>query len=187
MLGSLQSALAQLSKIIHISEEPLTIGKSGDSKMKTGIIAYLLLLLTGAAGIFIYPAICELPSWLAPFSLLYFCGGAGLIGGITYCLRAVYLNSCVRGTWDEKWGIWYFLRPVVSLITGFVSYIFLKAGLLVLDASTPPDSVNYGFLALAFIAGLNVDKFLNRIESIAESSWGIDKSNVAKEKGKNED
>ena len=41
-----------------------------------------------------------------------------------------------------------------------------------------------GFLALAFIAGLNVDKFIAKVEDIAQASWGIEKSRAGKEEKK---
>jgi hypothetical protein len=37
-----------------------------------------------------------------------------------------------------------------------------------------------GFYVLAFIAGLNVDKFLSKIEEIAQTTWGIEKSRAAR-------
>ena len=33
-----------------------------------------------------------------------------------------------------------------------------------------------GFYALAFVAGMNVDKFVAKIEDIAQATWGIEKS-----------
>jgi hypothetical protein len=38
---------------------------------------------------------------------------------------------------------------------------------------------------LAFIAGLNVDKFIEKLEDIAQISWGIKKSRVASNGDKN--
>jgi hypothetical protein len=57
-----------------------------------------------------------------------------------------------------------------------VSYLFLKAGLLVLESSSNADASEIGFFALAFIAGFNVDKFVAKIEEVAKAVWGIDKS-----------
>ncbi len=91
-------------------------------------------------------------------------------------MRAVYLNACVRKQWDNEWQPWYYIRPLVSLISGGVSWLFLKAGLLVLDASNTSASSSLGFLALSFIAGYNVDKFMNKLEQLSESAWGIEKS-----------
>jgi hypothetical protein len=90
-------------------------------------------------------------------------------------------GSGVREGRDDKWRIWYYLRPVTSGICGFVSCIFLKAGLLVLEASESPEAVSYGYLALAFIAGYNVDCILKKLESIAQTLWGIKKSRVGKD------
>jgi len=100
----------------------------------------------------------------------------GGIGGCLYCLRAIYIQACVKKHWDNEWKPWYYLRPIVSIACGGVSYLFLKAGLLILESGTSPGSSDLGFYALAFIAGLNVDKFITKIEDIAQAVWGIEKS-----------
>lgn len=99
-----------------------------------------------------------------------------LYRGALYCFRAIYLNKCVYKRWDPDWHVWYFIRPITSTIAGAVSYLFLKAGLLVLESSANTDASEIGFFALAFIAGLNVDKFVAKIEEVAKAVWGIDKS-----------
>ena len=104
------------------------------------------------------------------------CGG---IGGVTYCLRGIYLKACVFDRWSDKWLPWYFIRPLVSFVCGVVSCVFLKAGLIVLEAKQSGDPTNLAFFALAFIAGLNVDKFVEKIEDIAQVTWGIKKSRTA--------
>ncbi len=116
------------------------------------------------------------PAWVQDIGILVDCIIVGGVGGVLYCLRAIYLNACVRKNWDEQWHPWYYIRPLVSLITGGVSWLFLKAGLLVLDAAQAAEPSNLGFLALAFVAGYNVDKFLGKIEQISEATWGISKS-----------
>lgn len=100
----------------------------------------------------------------------------GGIGGCIYCLRAIYIQACVKKQWDHAWRPWYYLRPIVSIACGGVSYLFLKAGLLILESGTNPQSSDLGFYALAFIAGLNVDKFISKVEDIAQAVWGIEKS-----------
>ena len=97
-----------------------------------------------------------------------------------YCLRSVYINACVNKNWDREWELWYYLRPIVSIVCGFVSCLLVKAGLLVAEASQNADSTCLGFYALAFIAGLNVDNFMKKVEDIAHATWGIEKSRVAK-------
>ena len=106
------------------------------------------------------------------------CSTAG-IGGTLYCLRAVYINRCVRNQWSKDWYWWYFLRPFTSFICGGASYLFLKAGLLVLESKTEGGASEIGFYALAFVAGLNVDKFVQKIEGVAYAVWGIEKSRSA--------
>jgi len=145
------------------------------------IVAYLIGWLALIGWLWSIDLRGLLPLWLDSFSLVYQCALIGAVGGIVYCLRAVYLNRSVRKSWDTNWTIWYLIRPVVSLIIGLVAFVFLKAGLLILDAEQGAFSSSYGFLALSFIAGLNVDGFVVRIEDIARSSWGIRPSRASEE------
>ncbi len=120
------------------------------------------------------------PKELDSFKVIIMSSLIGGIGGVLYCLRAVYLNFSVKNRWEKRWEVWYYLRPVASLITGAISYLFIKSGLLLLEANLSPDSSFLGVYALALIAGLNVDKFLSRIEDLAKATWGIDKSRSSK-------
>jgi hypothetical protein len=145
------------------------------------IICYQLIWLVAVCFVGSLELREQLPSWLAPFSLGIHCALMGSVGGTTYCLRAVYLNRAVRGSWNDDWAVWYYVRPLVSTIAGAVSYVALSAGLLVLEASYGPESRPYGFLALAFVAGLNVDRFLAKVEGAAETTWGIRKSRASEQ------
>jgi len=141
------------------------------------------LYLFAMAGAFL-AALCwlSLGAPLAPFDALMLClrcAAVGGLGGCLYCLRAMYLNAAVRKQWSRDWYIWYILRPVVSAGSGAVSYLFLKAGLLILESGTKSDASDIGFFALAFIAGLNVDKFMRKVEDVAQSVWGIEKSRTS--------
>jgi len=124
----------------------------------------------------IAPNIMVMPGWYLDRLLFAQCAHIGCLGGIFYCLRGVYLNKCVQKNWDNEWRVWYFLRPIVSSISGFISCVFLRAGLLALDATPNVTATHYGYLAVAFIAGLNVDNFMKKLESVAETLWGITKS-----------
>ncbi len=119
--------------------------------------------------------------WLPP-SLAVVAGSIlfGGLGGCTYCLRGVYLNACVHKTWSLDWLPWYFIRPVVSLILGGVSYLFVKSGLLLFGASQEPSASQLGIWAVAFLAGLNVDKFVAKVESIGQTVWGLEPSRQSK-------
>ena len=108
------------------------------------------------------------------------CAIVGGLAGCIYCLRALYLNKCVRKKWDADWIVWYYIRPVVSLLCGAISRLFLKAGLIILDAKTGTDPIHAGFWSLAFLAGYNCDKFLQRIESIGKMVFGIETSRASK-------
>lgn len=121
-----------------------------------------------------------LPTWATEFEVGLLCGLTAGIGGVVYCLRGLYVNTCAGDGWNPKWMPWYFIRPSVSLVCGVVSYLLLKAGLLVLDSAPREETTHMGFYVLAFIAGLNVDKFLTKIEEIAQTTWGIEKSRSAR-------
>jgi len=150
------------------------------------VVAYLVLFLVVLGVLLSFDLRNLLPAWMGPYSFLYRCSLIGGLGGVVYCLRAVYLNRSVQNNWKPEWEIWYFLRPIVSCLAGIVAYIFLEAGLLILDAQEGEVTSPYGFLALSFIAGLNVDGFINRIEDIAQSAWGIRPSRTS-EKSKGRD
>jgi hypothetical protein len=144
------------------------------------IIAYLILVMTGLGFIYLLPELFELPEWYLSKVLFVNSAIIGSLGGVLYCLRAVYLNKSVYKRWDKDWYVWYYLRPLSSLLSGFISSIFLKAGLLTLDAGE--GGASFGYLAIAFIAGYNVDNFLKKIEDVAKTVWGIDKSRVGNDK-----
>lgn len=139
-------------------------------------------MLCAFAGGWIYLLAGDTPTWLLSVRLPIECALAGGVGGIVYCLRAVYLNACVHKRWDTDWHPWYYIRPFVSFVCGGISWLFLKTGLLVLSANRSPDGSDLGFYALALIAGLNVDKFISKIEDIAQAVWGIEKSRAGREK-----
>ena len=140
------------------------------------IIAYLIVFLIAIVILLMSHYIWNMPVWYLSNLLFFKCSYIGAIGGILYCLRAVYLNKCVRKNWDQEWHVWYYIRPIASTITGFVSCIFLKAGLLVLDAEPQSNAYIFGYLAIAFIAGYNVDNFLKKLEAVARELWGIKES-----------
>lgn len=137
---------------------------------------YVLACLGLGTYAVIYMSLGLLPTAYADIRIGLMCAAIGLSGGCLYCLRAIYLNRSVFNRWDNRWVAWYFLRPITSMCCGGVSFLFLKAGLLVLESGTKSGASEIGFYALAFIAGLNVDKFVAKIEDVAMAVWGIDKS-----------
>lgn len=145
------------------------------------VVSYIFIFFLILCSIFYLHLADLLPEWILKIKLLFECIIIGGFGGIVYCFRAIYLNSSVKKVWDNSWNIWYIIRPFVSLIMGAVSFLFLKAGLIVFEASQNPDASFFAFYALSFIAGLNVDNFISKIESIAQSTWGIEKSRASKE------
>jgi hypothetical protein len=90
----------------------------------------------------------------------------------------------VRKQWDVAWLPWYLIRPIVSLVLGGVSYLFVKSGLLLLGAMQDQTGSQLGIWAISFIAGLNVDRFLAKIEDIGLTVWGIEPSRQSKPEAK---
>ncbi|HCM5830585.1 hypothetical protein [Klebsiella pneumoniae] len=159
-------------------------GKSKHGMMISVIIFYLFALLCFSTYAIGAMSLGWLPEPYAPLRVPLMCGAIAYTGGCLYCFRAIYLNRCVRKQWDADWHVWYFIRPITSTIAGAISYLFLKAGLLVLESSSNVGSSEMGFFALAFIAGFNVDKFVAKIEEVAKAVWGIDRtrsSNISNE------
>ncbi len=109
-------------------------------------------------------------------SLVLKCAFIGGLGGCIYCSRSVYVNFSAKDCWLPRWEVWYYIRPLVSGICGAISFLFLQAGLLVLESGVESEASRLGFYAFAFIAGFNVDNFLKKLESISEAIWGIKKS-----------
>lgn len=104
------------------------------------VITYLCTVMAGTLFLSVMHHFFAMPEWYKANLLFFRCILVGVIGGILYCLRAVYLNKCVQKEWDKDWEVWYYLRPITSGISGFASCIFLKAGLLVLEADPNPTS-----------------------------------------------
>lgn len=146
------------------------------------IIAYHLFILCVVIGISIQEPLGNIPDWLTGYWLAIQCILVAAVGGTLYCLRAVYVNKCVNKNWDIEWETWYYLRPITSSVSGFSAYIFLKAGLIVLEADQAAEAGDYGFMVIAFIAGLNVDNFIRKLEDIAKATFGIDKSRSSSRK-----
>lgn len=144
--------------------------------VSAGLIVELLAVASALAGI----ALGKAP-WLdGDLKVVAVCVLFGGLGGVTYCLRGVYLNACVRKQWDVSWLPWYLLRPIVSLVLGGVSYLFVKSGLLLLGAAQDQSGSQLGIWAMSFIAGLNVDRFLAKIEDIGSTVWGVEPSRQSK-------
>jgi hypothetical protein len=147
-----------------------------------GIIAYLFALLCGgvAGALWLESSgldFSDVGKFLFFASIL-----SGLSGGLVNCLRAVYLNACVRKNWDKHWHPWYIIRPILSAVMGAVAYIFIRAGLFIFGGQGELKSWSiYGYLAVCFIAGYNVQRFLDQLEAISEATFGIKKKSTPQE------
>ena len=143
------------------------------------LFAYHLLLIALGLSVYFLRDACSFcgfnPIWLN-VSLF------GLIGGALYCIRSIYIQYCVKSEWDNRWIVWHVLRPFASTICGAVSLLFVRAGLLLFEAPFTETQSSYGIYALAFIAGLNVDNFIKKLESIFREIVGIRESRMSGEK-----
>lgn len=143
--------------------------------MRSWIIIFLLalLILTSIIGFLTFYKIINFN--IANIEMGAFCFYFGIIGGITHCLRSVYLHTSLLADWDSRWNTWYFLRPLVSGIMGVISFIFVKAGLLAFSSEIASENRAFAFIAIAFLAGYNVKNFLAKIEDVSKSLIGIEK------------
>lgn len=119
------------------------------------------------------------------FLTLLGCILIGGVGGNIYCLRAIYIQACVRKEWDENWVVWYILRPIISLVVGGISYLFIKAGLVIFSSNGQLELNQLSIWSLAFISGLNVDNFIKKIENMGMTIWGITPSRISNEHKEN--
>lgn len=143
------------------------------------VVGYLAVYTLVLVGLYVSTIHHSSPKWIIDQALAIRCMVCGGLGGAIYLFRAVYLRCCVYDDWDGNWLPWYFIRPFTSLFCGLVAFIFLSAGLIVLDGDRANEAGEYGFYALCILAGLNVDKFLVKIEEIGKAVFGIEQSRTS--------
>ena len=147
------------------------------------VTVYLVIWLFVLSGSLFYLKFGSAPNYFSNFETLLGCILIGGMGGNVYCLRAIYLQACAKKEWDENWIVWYVLRPLLSIVVGGISYLFIKAGLVLFNSSGQSEINQLSIWSLAFLSGLNVDNFIKKIESIGETVWGISPSRVSNKKG----
>lgn len=152
-------------------------------KYLAGVTIYLAIWLFVLSGCLFYLKFGNRADLLSNFETLLGCILIGGIGGSVYCLRAIYLQACVKQEWNENWIVWYLIRPLLSIVVGGVSYLFIKAGLVLFNSSGQSEINQLSIWSLAFLSGLNVDNFIKKIESIGETVWGISPSRTSNNKG----
>ena len=99
------------------------------------VISFQVLVIFILAFLWALGPLGWMPAWLADYQLPISCILIAALAGVLYCIRAVYVNYCVNKNWDERWEVWYYLRPLASAITGLAAYVFLKVGIVALGAS----------------------------------------------------
>jgi hypothetical protein len=144
-----------------------------DPKGIVPITLYVLAWVAALVTLFACKTNEALPGWMMKLGSDVDCVAMGGLAGCLYCLRGIYLNYSVKQRWDgPRYAMWYVLRPIVSCMAGGISLVFLNAGLLSLDAK-PAGGSPYGYLAAAFFAGYSVERFLDRLSEIGQSTHGI--------------
>ena len=147
------------------------------------LLVWHLCLLGASAAVLEFgavEAICGDPGELFPRCLL-----AGVVGGVLYCIRGVYVNFSAKKNWGNEWIVWHLGRPFASMICGGVCYLFLQAGLLLLSRENTQiadaDFSPYVYYVLAFMAGYNVDNFTQKLEEISKAVMGVVESRASKD------
>ena len=141
-----------------------------------GILIYLYMFLIILTALLIFLLLNILPINLSiEDKVPLYCIISAGYGGLIYLFRSIYIHRCFQKDWDDDCKQWYYVRPINSLIIGGFAYIFLKAGLLVLETESINTPTYYAYYAISFIAGLNVSNFLKKIEDIAKTVFGIEK------------
>jgi hypothetical protein len=65
---------------------------------------------------------------------------------------------------------------------GAVAYVFIRAGLFIFGGEGELRGWSiYGYLAVGFIAGYNVQRFLEQLEAISEATFGVKKKSTPQE------
>jgi hypothetical protein len=102
---------------------------------------------------------------------------AGGVGAVIYCIRGLYRHYS-DDDYNSKYVYWYIFRPWVGAVLGLVSYFLIAGGLLAFSDGTPSDNMRTKalFMAVAFLAGFSSNEFIMKINSIAESLFGRDRS-----------
>lgn len=146
--------------------------------MKRMIIPYQLtiLLIVVIGGLCIFYKIIDLRT--PGVDIFLYCSLFGVLGGVVHCMRGYYLHTALLKNWDADWNAWYYIRPFLSGIMGFISLVFIKAGLLVFSSNSNisvEGNQVVAYLAVAFIAGYNVQNFLAKLEEVFSVLLGIEK------------
>ncbi|MGA1822369.1 MAG: hypothetical protein ACMUIG_07570 [Thermoplasmatota archaeon] len=102
-------------------------------------------------------------------TILVYVSCMGGLGGTLYALRG-YAMHMHQMDFNFKWESWYYIRPFLGFIMGFVSYLIIAGGLMVLENSSMTDgNVVFFYMAVAFLAGFSVKQFIDKLHDIAKS------------------
>ncbi|WP_051252964.1 hypothetical protein [Ferrimonas kyonanensis] len=103
----------------------------------------------------------------------------GALGGMLYCLRAIYHQWCVVSSWSNRWLVWHALRPICSALMGGVAFLMIKSGMQLFNFEQTGEQVQWANLLLALVAGYNVSQMQKWMEGQFRKSVGVEPTNQA--------
>ena len=113
------------------------------------------------------PCVSSAPSAPAGFVIL-----AVLAGILGACLHGLKSLSDYSGNeqYQKSWSLFYFLRPWIGALLGFVFYFVIRVGFL----STPDGAMSpYGVVAFSSLAGLFADRALAMLSEVFKTVFRV--------------
>jgi hypothetical protein len=113
------------------------------------------------------------------FLWLLLLGGMGAVLGVQVrSINDFIGHFCYRDTLDiGKWWPWYFLRPVLGFLIGFVVVALVKSDLLASARKEGGDSTLW-WIGLAVVAGFGADDVVRRLRLLSKTFFGTERSTM---------
>ena len=133
-------------------------------------VAYMLVLLGGAAAYQLWPAArAFLPKAVGPIPLAVPWFGA--LGAVAIGLQGIFNH---RHDWDSGYNLWHIARPLVGIVLAVVATLIFDAGVLATGNPRPPIAAanaptdNIIFYLVAFIVGYREEVFRGLLQRLAD-------------------
>jgi hypothetical protein len=90
------------------------------------------------------------------------------MGGLGAGLRALWFlgQQIAERIYRRRFLLWHLVAPFTGVLLGIVTYLLVKAGLLVVGGVTEKGDITAGELALCFFVGFKWDWALDRIQRV---------------------
>ncbi len=142
------------------------------------IAIYLLIIFALLFYLSIIQNLRTVSQWYKDDIVFFQCGYIGALGGTVYCTINLWRHASKRSPF------YYVFRPIGGAVTGFISLLALKGGLLVLTSSTTDtQTAFYVYLLVAFVAGYKMVAFLEKIESVTLGKAEKDQAQTGQDSG----